>query len=187
MPLARDRGAVTADDQPSLVACRRLEPGESEHVRWALYEAVSWNPDRRLPPLEALLDHPELARYHRDWARVGDLGVVAEVGGRRAGVAFCRLFTDDDHGHGYVDEATPELAIAVEAAHRGRGFGARLMHELAEQARTAGFVRLSLSVDSDNPALRLYERLGYRRLSRDEGGVRMLLELAPSPRQEAHL
>jgi hypothetical protein len=32
-------------------------------------------------------------------------------------------------------------------------------------------------VDAENPARRLYERLGYRELARDEDGVRMLLEL----------
>lgn len=51
------------------------------------------------------------------------------------------------------------------------------MNELAASARAAGFTRLSLSVDAANPALRLYERLEYRELTRDDGGVRMLLEL----------
>jgi len=171
---------LAPDDTPSMTF-RPLEPPESDHVKWALYQAVSWNPDRKVPPLEALLGHPELLRYHRDWGRRGDLGVVAELDGRRAGVAFCRLFTRDDHGHGYVDQATPELAVSVEAAHRGHGIGARLMHELADRVRTAGFARLSLSVDTDNPARRLYERLGYRELDRDDGGIRMLLELSRTP------
>ena len=156
---------------------RELAKDDVEYVKWALYEAVSWNPERQLPPYESLIDHPELARYHDGWGRAGDLGVLAELVGDLVGVAFCRLFTEDDHGHGYVDERTPELAVAVADAHRGRGIGTRLMLELADTARDSGFGRLSLSVDADNPALRLYDRLGYRELARDEGGVRMLLDL----------
>src|SRR5215212_6290610 len=123
------------------------------------------------------MENPELARYHRGWGRTGDLGVLAALDRDVVGAAFCRLFTDEDHGHGYVDHWTPELAVAVVGAHRGRGIGRRLMVDLAGAARNAGFAQLSLSVDTDNPALSLYERLGYRELTRDEGGVRMLLEL----------
>jgi hypothetical protein len=61
------------------------------------------------------------------------------------------------------------------------------MIELARVAGAAGFARLSLSVDTDNPARRLYERLGYREVSVDESGVRMVTELegaesGPAPR-----
>jgi ribosomal protein S18 acetylase RimI-like enzyme len=65
----------------------------------------------------------------------------------------------------------------VAEAHRGSRLGTRLLEELAAAARAAGFARLSLSVDEGNPAVRLYERLGYEELSRDEGGIRMICEL----------
>ena len=159
------------------VVLRALRAVESEHVRWALFEAVAWDPERELPPFAVTIEHPELARYHRGWGRTGDLGVVAERGGEVVGVALARLFTEDDHGHGYVDEETPELAVAVAEGARGNGIGARLLDELATVARRAGVPRLSLSVDSENPALRLYERLGYREVARDEDGVRMVLDL----------
>ena len=146
-------------------------------MKWSLYEAVSWNPERTLPPFEVAIEHPELARYHRGWGRPGDLGVGAVVGDEIVGVALCRLFTDDDHGHGYVDPETPELAIAVAADERGRGIGRLLLDALADAARNEGFAQLSLSADVENPALRLYERAGYRELTRDEDGVRMLLVL----------
>jgi len=156
---------------------RPADEGDLEHVKWALYTAVTWDPEGRVPPFEVTIDHPQLALYHRDWMRPGDVGVVAEREGTVVGVAFCRLFTADDHGHGYVDDETPEIAVAVAEGHRGDGLGRRLLDELAKAAREAGFVRLSLSVDTKNPARRLYTRLGYRTISDDDSGVRMVLDL----------
>jgi GNAT superfamily N-acetyltransferase len=156
---------------------REANADDVEHVTWALYTALAWDPERRLPPPEVTLEHPEAARYHRGWGRPGDLGIIATVDGRIVGVAYCRLFTDDDHGHGYVDDRTPEVAVAVRDGHRGRGLGARLLERLADLARAAGYEQLSLSVDAANPARRLYERLGFRELAVDKDGVRMTREL----------
>lgn len=161
----------------STVSLRDAGREDLEHIRWALYTALDWNPQRELPPLELIVEHPEAARYHRDWGRRGDLGVIAEVGEEVVGVAYCRLFTDADPGHGYVDEDTPEVAVAVAESHRGAGIGTLLLNGLAAAGRAAGFAQLSLSVDADNAARSLYERLGYRELTVDEGGVRMLLRL----------
>lgn len=180
-PPACDTGRTSfVDAHPGLEPQPRIRPlgdGDVEHVKWALYAAVTWNPRRELPPFELLIGHPELARYHQDWGRPGDLGVVAEIHGDVIGVACGRLFAEDDHGDGYVDERTPELAVAVASGHQAEGIGTRLMAALAAAARDQGAPALSLSVDHDNPAVRLYERLGYRELSRDASGIRMILDL----------
>jgi GNAT superfamily N-acetyltransferase len=159
------------------VVIRQGTAEDVEHIRWALYTALAWNPDRQLPPFDVTLEHPEALRYHRDWGRPGDIAVLAERDGEVVGVAYCRLFTDDDHGYGYVDDQTPEVAVAVREGRRGEGLGARLMNELADAARAAGFSQLSLSVDAENPARRLYERLAYREVSTEETAVRMVLRL----------
>jgi [ribosomal protein S18]-alanine N-acetyltransferase len=156
---------------------RRAGADDVDEIRWGLFEALAWNPERELPPSEVTLEHPEAARYHRDWGRRGDIGVIATADDELVGVAYCRLFTTEDHGHGYVDDKTPELAVAVHEGWRGTGLGTCLMKELAEAAREQGFSRLSLSVDTENPARRLYERLGYREHSADEDGVRMVIDL----------
>jgi ribosomal protein S18 acetylase RimI-like enzyme len=91
--------------------------------------------------------------------------VIAEIDEAVVGVALFRLFTNEEHGDGFIEE------------HRGAGIGARLLSELAEAAREAGFERLSLSVDPENPAQELYQRLGYREFARDERGVLMALDL----------
>jgi GNAT superfamily N-acetyltransferase len=159
------------------VALRSAGPDDGAHIRWALYTALSWNPERKLPPAEETLQHPEALRYHRGWGRHGDLAVIATAGDDVVGAAYCRLFTQEDHGHGYVDDDTPEVAIGVRDDARGAGLGTRLLEELAAAAAANGFRRLSLSVDAENPAVRLYERVGYRALSSDDAGIRMIRDL----------
>ena len=49
----------------------------------------------------------------------GDPALVAQEGMNRVGAAWMRLFTADHPGLGFVDEETPELAIAVVPAGAG--------------------------------------------------------------------
>lgn len=138
--------------------------GVDEHwiVRSVLFDALNWDSDNPIPVShDEAMAHPEVGRYHEDWGRYGDLGVAARVDGAVIGGAYCRLFTETNHGAGYVDDATPELAIAIQSGHRGMGVGGQLLAALEELAREAGIARLSLSVQRENPAARLYRRCGY--------------------------
>ena len=53
------------------------------------------------------------------------------------------------------------MSIGVKPHARGQGVGEKLMCALIGEAAHRG-LRLCLSVRSDNPARRLYERLGFR-------------------------
>lgn len=57
--------------------------------------------------------------------------------------------------------------IALLADHRGCGIGTVVLRELIEEARSSDRP-LTLSVAHDNPALRLYRRLGFESRSEDE-------------------
>jgi ribosomal protein S18 acetylase RimI-like enzyme len=153
-----------------MVQIRLGGPDDVPAIYAALFRAANWDPSRERRSLE----DPTLAPYHDGWGRRGgDLAVIAEDAGRPVGAAYCRLM----HGYGYVDDDTPELTIGVESSYRGRGIGRELLDSLADLARLNGFERLSLSVEPDNPARRLYERAGYRQVGVDEdGGIVMLLD-----------
>ena len=84
-------------------------------------------------------------RYVANWGRRGDAGVLALDGPHAYGAAWYRLFTEDEPGFGFVDEATPELTIAVVPSRRGKGAGAELLQALLDRAREEGYSAVSLS------------------------------------------
>lgn len=132
-------------------------------------EAVCWRTGRKGKSIDEILAKPELAKLLDGFGeREGDFGLIAEnqseAGVQPAAAAWFRLWTDDDHSYGYVDEETPELAIAVCPELRGLGLGRALMLSLLAAAYEAGFAQLSLSVEKDNPALALYESLGFEKV-----------------------
>jgi len=79
-------------------------------------------------------------------------------------------------GRLYVLRTASELRvvdIALLPEWRGQGIGTRLLEDLACQADRLA-LPLRLHVEQNNPALRLYRRLGFEPL--DTGGVYWLLE-----------
>jgi GNAT superfamily N-acetyltransferase len=57
--------------------------------------------------------------------------------------------------------------IALLPAHRSRGIGTRVLEAIIEEAADAGS-KLTIHVERMNPALRLYQRLGFEPVG-DEG------------------
>ncbi len=102
------------------------------------------------------------------------MGMVAEDG-QPVSAAWLRLLPEQDPGYGFVDEQTPELSIGVVPAHRGRGIGSLLLEAPIEAARKQRYQALSLSVEPDNPAQRLYERHGFQMIGTVDGSLTMLL------------
>ena len=93
------------------------------------------------------------------------------------GAALLRFLPVHDPGYGFVDDATPELSIGVVPASRGQGVGSSLLAALVASAREHGFAALSLSVEPDNRARHLYERIGFQEIGTEGGSLTMLLHL----------
>jgi ribosomal protein S18 acetylase RimI-like enzyme len=111
------------------------------------------------PPPRSIIYEPELFVYIKDFGtRAGDFGVVAEQDGQVIGTAWMRIIP----AYGNINDETPELAISVLPPYRGYGAGTKMMKRLFGILRDNGYTRTSLSVQKNNPAVRLYERLGYR-------------------------
>ncbi|HEY0156894.1 MAG TPA: GNAT family N-acetyltransferase [Thermoanaerobaculia bacterium] len=65
------------------------------------------------------------------------------------------------------------MDISIAPEHRGSGIGTLLLREILDDAAARGH-SVSIHVERFNPALQLYERLGFRTI--DESGVYYLLE-----------
>ncbi len=142
-----------------------------------LYQAIYVPADE--PPFpRASVNLPEFSRYVQDWEQPTDSGLIAVTqDGEDIGAAWLRLLTGSQRGHGYVDDATPELTMAIVPAWRGQGLGRRLLERMLDEAQTQ-FSAVCLSVDPQNmPALKLYERLGFEVTGKNGTSLTMLRQL----------
>ncbi len=145
-----------------------------------LYEAVYWRDagsDER-PPLETMLDDERNARYVQGWGRPGDAAIVAlDRNDEPIGAAWYRRFSSAAPGYGYLADDVPEVSIAVYGEYRGQQVGSLLLGALIARASAAGERGLSLSVNRDNPAKRLYARHGFEVVAQHDDTLTMVLEL----------
>ena len=96
--------------------------------------------------------------------------------------AVFQVIQDDGTPAGrlYVHRRPGEIRImdiALLPEHRNAGLGTALLRELLAEGAAAG-KRVSIHVERFNPALRLYQRLGFREVA--DRGVYALLEWSPS-------
>jgi ribosomal protein S18 acetylase RimI-like enzyme len=155
------------------VVVRRGSAQDVRFLRDMLHHAYYWKerkPDAGPGPVQL---------YVKAWGRDGDTAVIAIVDGFPVGAAWYRLFPSAHPGYGFVNEQTPELAVAVVPSARGKGVGSALLETLLERARADGFGGLSLSVDRLNgAAIALYERHGFARVEERDDSLTMVALLA---------
>lgn len=143
-----------------MITLRQAQPDDEPFLWDMLALAVYTGPGQEVWSVEAVQRDAELRRYVERWGRDEDFGVIAVAGGVSVGAAWARLFSSNEPGYGYVDDATPELTIAVLPGFRGKGVGSRLLQGLLDAAE-ASYPAISLSVAKTNPARRLYRRFGF--------------------------
>lgn len=87
-------------------------------------------------------------------------------------------------GRLYVDRRVDEIRIidiALLPEYRGKGIGGEFMKSLIDEAASSK-LSVTIHVEHNNPAMRLYQRLGFRHI-RDEG-VYYFMEWKASNRME---
>lgn len=138
---------------------RDLRKSERPLLEEFLYQAI-WVPEgfEGEVPRSVVRDDPKCrAAYLGFGSLPDDRALVAEVDGKVVGACWVRIA--DEYGH--IDDVTPSFSISLYPEYRGRGIGTALMRRMLADLEAAGYARCSLSVQKENPALHLYERLGF--------------------------
>lgn len=157
--------STTQADKPR-IGVRELTPTDGDFLVDMVVEAVNWSGEHHTR--RGVLGSPRLARYAVGWGRPGDLGLVAvDLEGPRGlqvpvGAAWLRYFPSKEPGYGFVAPGIPEVSLAIVPGYRRRGIGRALLINLLARARAQGTGHVSLSVARANPALALYEALGFQ-------------------------
>lgn len=141
-------------------------------------EAANWRTGVPRPRPTVLAD-PVYRGYIAGWQRPADAGIVAlDADERPIGAAWYRLFAEPDRAYGFVASGVPELIIGVRPLWRAQGIGRALIRGLTDAARSAGFARLTLSVEHGNFAHLLYRSEGFIVVASGNGRDTMVRSLA---------
>lgn len=138
-----------------------------------LYYAIFVSPGTDPLPRD-VIEKPEIAIYIEDFgSKKGDCGVVAWQDDKIIGAAWARIIP----AYGHIDDETPELAMSVLPECRNQGIGTKMIKKLFEALAAKGCKQTSLSVQKENPALRLYQRMGYTTVHENDEDFIMVWDL----------
>ena len=140
---------------------RFMRPEEYPLLKDFLYDAIYLPEDTAAPPKE-IINQPELTVYIADFGQPDDLCLVAESCHHVIGAVWSRILAGKIKGYGNIDSYTPELAISVKKEFRNQGIGSQLMREMIVLLKLNGYEKVSLSVNKDNYAYQMYQKLGFQ-------------------------
>jgi GNAT superfamily N-acetyltransferase len=160
---------------------RAADAADAAFMTSMLISAMNWSPEH-LQSSTALLADPQVWQYIADWPQPNDRGLIAvDDGDRPLGACWLRYRPWSARGFGFIASDIPELTIGVRSDARRTGIGRALLHTMADQARSRGVARLSLSVEHGNPAAHLYRSEGWRTVKSEPGADTMALDLTTPP------
>jgi ribosomal protein S18 acetylase RimI-like enzyme len=162
--------ALEKIDTPEDVSFRPIRPADEPFLA-RLYAStrademavVPWSEEQKASFLQMQFEAQH--KFYLEQFQQADFLIV-----QRRGQPIGRLYLDHR-----VDEIRL-IDIALLPEHRQKGLGAALMRDVLAAARRAG-KKVRIHVERNNPAMRLYHRLGFERI--EDQGPYYLMEWSP--------
>lgn len=151
---------------------RKIRPDEYSILADFLYEAI-FIPEGVQPPPKSIIQQPELQVYVEDFGKKDDYCLVAEADNKIIGAVWVRIM--DDYGH--IDNSTPSLAISLYKEFRGQGIGTVLLDGMLSLLKSENYEKVSLSVQKENYAYRMYLKAGFEVMSENNEEYIMVCDL----------
>ena len=151
---------------------REIRENEYYVLSEFLYEAIFIPVGMEKPP-KAIIEQPELQVYIADFGKSDDWCLVAEVKEKIVGAVWVRVMDD----YGYIDDETPSFAMSLYEEYRNMGIGTALMRDMLEFLKNKGYKQTSLSVQKENYAARMYQKVGFEVIDENEEEYIMLCRL----------
>ena len=166
--MARPDGGKPEDGQPSWV----LQPLTLDNVDLLVQVHNEGFGSKRFCCCFPVAEEPggEISQFYaKHPERLPFTGLAVSDGVPLGFVMLAAYPMNDRHGlhTNKPGEAYVEM-IGVAAAARGKGIGKALLGWAQAKAREGGCTELSLTVLNGNPAIRLYERFGFKAVETDE-------------------
>ncbi len=151
---------------------RKINRDEYKILDDFLYEAI-FIPEGIEPPPKSIIEKPELQVYVEDFGRKDDYCLAAEINGRIIGAVWSRIM--DDYGH--IDNNVPSLAISLYREFRGQGIGTALLENILSLLKSENYEKVSLSVQKENYAYRMYLKAGFEIVDENDEEYIMVCDL----------
>jgi ribosomal protein S18 acetylase RimI-like enzyme len=136
---------------------RELSINERDVLETFLYHAI-YIPEGINPPPFEIIKQPELQVYIKGFGeQEGDICFVAECDSKIVGAVWVRIMNDYWH----ISNDMPSLAISLLPEYRDKGIGTALMKSMQEMVSQQGYKGISLSVQKQNYAAKMYRKLGF--------------------------
>lgn len=152
---------------------RKIKESEYCLLEEFLYEAI-FIPEGVTPPPKEIILQPELQIYISGFGtQKDDICFVAEADGRIVGAVWVRDMND----YGHIADGVPSFAISLYKEYRNFGIGTELMTTMLNELRSKGYKRTSLAVQKANYAVKMYKKVGFEIIDKNDEEYIMVCDL----------